>query len=117
MMEGSAYAQHLTRKPQAAQQNHAAGAKNIMKMAAKARSRVLYEVQGGQVVYYVRRGKNTRVIGYRGPAKVIAVEKRGRRCSHRGLALPRWHLDPIGSRTFEDGNIPGHTHTHTPMAC
>ena len=44
-------------------------------MAARARSRVISEVQAGQLVYYFRRGKRKADIGYRGPAKVIAVEK------------------------------------------
>ena len=44
-------------------------------MAAKARSRVLSEVQAGQLAHYFRRGKIKSDRGYRGPAKVIAVEK------------------------------------------
>ena len=44
-------------------------------MAARARSRVISEVQAGQLVYYVRRGKKEAEQGYRGPANVIAVEK------------------------------------------
>ena len=44
-------------------------------MAAKARSRVLSEVHAGQLVYYFRRGKRKGDRGYRGPAKVIALEK------------------------------------------
>merc|ERR1712079_887440 len=40
-----------------------------------ARSRVISEVQAGQLVYYFRRGKKKPDHGYKGPAKVIAVEK------------------------------------------
>ena len=72
---GSAFEQHLARRTVAAQQFHAADAKNILHMAAKARSRVISEVQAGQLVYYFRRGKKKSDQGYRGPAKVIAVEK------------------------------------------
>ena len=43
-------------------------------MASKARSWVISEGQAGQLVYYFRRGKKEIDIGYRGPAKVIAVE-------------------------------------------
>ena len=69
------FEEHLIRRTVAAQQFHAADAKNILQMAAKARSRVLSGVQSGQLVYYFRRGKRNSDIGYRGPAKVIAVEK------------------------------------------
>ena len=44
-------------------------------MAARARSRVLSEFQAGQLVHYYRRGKRNSDRGYRGPAKVIAVDK------------------------------------------
>ena len=36
---------------------------------------MISEVQAGQLVYYFRRGKNKSDRGYKGPAKVIAVEK------------------------------------------
>ena len=55
--KGSAFEAHLTRKTVAAQQFHAADAKNSLHMAARARSRVISEVQAGQLVYYFRRGK------------------------------------------------------------
>ena len=74
--KGSAFEEHLARKAVAAQQFHAADAKNILHMAARARSRVISEVQAGQLVYYFRRGKKKADQGYKGPAKVIAVEKR-----------------------------------------
>merc|ERR1712214_83493 len=70
-----AFEEHLTRRTVAAQQIHAAEAKNILRMAARARSRVISEVQAGQLVYYFRRGKKKSDHGYKGPAKVIAVEK------------------------------------------
>ena len=75
LSEGSAFEQHLARRTKAAQEFHAADANNILQMAAKARSRVLSEVQAGHLVYYFRRGKIKGDRGYRGPAKVIAVEK------------------------------------------
>ena len=53
---GSAFEQHLARRTKAAQQFHAADAKHILHMASKARSRVISEVQAGQLVYYFRRG-------------------------------------------------------------
>ena len=75
---GTEFEQHLARKTKAAQEFHAADAKNILRMAARARSRVLSEVQAGQLVYYFRRGEKKGDRGYRGPAKVIAVEKKGK---------------------------------------
>ena len=57
LSEGSAFEQHLARRTKAAQEFHAADAKHILQMAAKARSRVLSEVHAGQLVYYFRRGK------------------------------------------------------------
>ena len=47
----------------------------MLHMASKARARVLSEVQAGQLVYYFRRGQRKGDRGYRGPAKVITVEK------------------------------------------
>ena len=55
--QGSGFEQHLARRTKAAQQLHAADAKHILQMASKARSRVISEVQAGQLVYYFRRGK------------------------------------------------------------
>ena len=72
---GSAFEEHLARMTVATQQFHAADAKYILHMAARARSRVISEVQAGQLVYYFRRGKKKSDTGYKGPAKVIAVEK------------------------------------------
>ena len=72
---GSEFEQHLLRRTRAAQEFHAADAKNILKMAGRARARVLPEVHAGQLVYYFRRGKKKEDRGYRGPAKIIAVEK------------------------------------------
>ena len=46
---------------------------HLFHMAAKARSRVLSEVQVGQLVYYDRRGQRTSDRGYCGPANVTAV--------------------------------------------
>ena len=79
---GTAFEQHLARRTRAAQQFHAADAKHILHMASKARSGVISEVQAGQLVYYFRRGKKKTDIGYRGPARVIAVEK--------GKVAPPW---------------------------
>ena len=73
--KGSAFEEHLARRTVAAQQFRAADAKNILHMAARARSRVISEVQAGQLVYYFRRGEKKADQGYKGPAKVIAVEK------------------------------------------
>ncbi len=72
---GTEFEQHLMRKVKAAQEFHAADARNILKMASTARSRVLSDVHAGQTVYYFRRGKKKEDRGYRGPAKVIAVER------------------------------------------
>ena len=63
---GSAFEEHLARKTIAAQQSHAADAKNTLHRAAGARSRVISEVQAGQLVYYFRRGKKKSDIGYKG---------------------------------------------------
>ena len=62
--KGSAFEEHLARKTIAAQQFHAADAKNMLHMASRARSRVISEVLVGQLVYYFRRGKikQTKVI-------------------------------------------------------
>ena len=57
LTKGSACEEHLARRTVAAQQFHAADAKNILHMVAKARSRVTSKVQDGQLVYYYRRGK------------------------------------------------------------
>ena len=46
----------------------------MLHMSSKARARVIYEVQAGQLVYYYIRGKRNSYQGYRGPAQVIAVE-------------------------------------------
>ena len=91
--KGSAFEEHLTRRTVAAQQFHAADAKNILHMAARARSRVISEVQAGQLVYYFRRGKKKADQGYKGPAKVIAVEKGPKRRTHGRLVKPCWRLD------------------------
>ena len=69
---GSAFEEHLARKTAAAQQFHAADAKHILHMVASARTRVISEVQAGQLVYYLRRGKHNAGQGYRGPAQVVA---------------------------------------------
>ena len=74
LTKGSAFEEHLKKRTTASQQFHAADAKNILQMAARARSRVISKVQAGQLVYYFRRGKKKAEQGYRGPAKVIAVE-------------------------------------------
>ena len=62
LTKGSAFEEHLTRRTIAAQQFHAADAKNILHMAAKARSRVLSEVQAGQLVYVTAKQKATMVM-------------------------------------------------------
>merc|ERR1711884_579442 len=62
-----------------------------MGMAARARSRVISEVQDGQLVYYFRRGKNKSDHGYKGPAKVIAVEK-----GQSGAPMVAW-LSHVGT--------------------
>ena len=60
LTSGSAFEEHLARMTKAAQQFHAADANHILHMAAKARSRVISEVQAGQLVYYFRRDKRKR---------------------------------------------------------
>ena len=75
LASGSEFEQHLARKTKAAQEFHAADAKHILRMAARARTRALSEVHAGQLVYYFRRGKKKEDRGYRGPANVIAVER------------------------------------------
>merc|ERR1712079_468802 len=89
--KGSAFEEHLTRRTVAAQQFHAVDAKNILHMAARARSRVISEVQAGQLVYYFRRGKKKADQGYNGPAKVIAVEK-----GQSGAPMVAW-LSHVGT--------------------
>ena len=69
LTNGSAFEEHLARGTIAAQQSHAADAKDILHMAAKARSRVISEVQAGQIVYDFRRGKRKSDIEYCGPRK------------------------------------------------
>ena len=66
---GSAFEAHLARRTRAAPQCHAVGAKNILHMAAKARSRVILEVQAKQLVCYIRRGKRKSDQGYRAQRK------------------------------------------------
>ena len=95
--KGSAFEERLTRRTVAAQQFHATDAKNILHMTARARSRVISEVQAGQLVYYFRRGKKTSDHGYKGPAKVIAVEKRAKWSAHGRLAKSCWHPDQSGA--------------------
>ena len=75
LTKGSEFEQHLERKTRAAQEFHAADAKNIIKMASRARTRALHELYPGQIVNYFRRGKKKEGRGYRGPAKAIAIEK------------------------------------------
>ena len=62
------------RKVTAANAFHEAEAKSILRLAIQARNRTLHNPELGQLVYYFRRGKNNNDIGYRGPARVIAVE-------------------------------------------
>ena len=107
---GSAFEEHLARKTLASQQFHAADAENILHMAACARSRVISQVQAGQLVYYYRRGKQKSDQGYRGPAKVIAVEKGQGEAPYGGMAQPCWNLDPSGARTSPNGNFSGNSH-------
>ena len=46
---GTAFEEHLARRTVAAQEFHAVGATDLLQMAAKARSRVISEVQVGQL--------------------------------------------------------------------
>ena len=71
---GSDFEQNLLRRTQAAKAFHEAEAKTMLRLATIARSRTLRNPQLGQTVYYYRRGKGSHKSGYRGPARVIAVE-------------------------------------------
>ena len=54
---------------------HKADAHNVLTRAARAKERNVVEPYVGQIVYFYRRGKGARPIGYRGPARVVLVEK------------------------------------------
>ena len=54
----------------------------MLTLAQHARARTLRNPQVGQIVYYFRRGKGKQENGYKGPARVIAVEP----ASHEGQA-------------------------------
>ena len=71
---GSDFEDHLLRRTQAAKAFHEAEAKTMLRLATLARSRTLRTPQLGQTVYYYRRGKGSQKPGYRGLARVIAVE-------------------------------------------
>ena len=70
--------EHLTRRAHVASLFHKADAKATVTLAARARNRRVISPEVGMLVYYYRRQKGTRyqapVAGYRGPARVIAVE-------------------------------------------
>ena len=69
---------HLSRRNYVAEQFFQADARATIRLAAKARNRIVVQPQVGVLVYYYRRSKGTRYqrvhVGYRGPARVIAVE-------------------------------------------
>ena len=91
-------------------------------MASRARTRVLQEVYPGQIVYYFRRGKKKEDRGYRGPAKVIAIEK-----GQGDAPIVAWLSHggtPYRGRTgaFANGNplgdqISGHSGRHGKCHC
>ena len=77
MEDGGDYEQHIIRRATAATAFHEADARSIIRLASAARSRTLPNPQVGDIVYYFRRqkGKKDRATpGYRGPARIIAVE-------------------------------------------
>ena len=70
---GSNFENHLERRMLAAQHFHYADARNLLRLAVLARSRVLSNPQVGDVVYYFRRHRSNRP-QYFGPGRVLAVE-------------------------------------------
>ena len=69
---------HLSRRNHVAEQFFKADAQATIGLASKARNRIVIQPQVGMMVYYYRRPKGTRHqrvhVGYRGPARVIAVD-------------------------------------------
>jgi hypothetical protein len=70
--------EHLSRRNHVAGLFHAADARATIKLAERARHRVVSQPQPGMLVYYFRRSKGTKYqpihAGYRGPARVLALE-------------------------------------------
>ena len=75
LAEGTEFEQHLHRKTTAATAFIKAEARTMLRLALAARSRRIRDPEAGQIVYYYRRGKKRVESGYRGPARVIAVER------------------------------------------
>ena len=92
---GTASEEHLARRTVAAQQSHVVDAKNILRMAAQARSRVISEVQVCQLVYYNRRGKKNKAIkSWRKSGQNRMWSNRGTRSNRRRRAQ---QLVPLSS--------------------
>ena len=70
--------EHLARRNRVAGHFHAADAKATITLAERARNRIVAQPRPGMLVYYFRRSKGTKYqpihAGYRGPARVIALE-------------------------------------------
>lgn len=82
LAEGSEFEHHLHRKTTAATAFLKAEARNMLRLALAARSRKIRDPEAGQIVYYYyRRGKERAESGYRGPARVIAVERNPERAA------------------------------------
>ena len=69
---------HLVRRNHIAELFYKADAKATITIAERARNRIVIQPQIGMLVYYYRRSKEARYQpthqGYRGPARVIAIE-------------------------------------------
>jgi hypothetical protein len=67
--------QHLKMRATAAAAFYQAEAKTILYQALRARERHVVEPAVRQIAYFCRKGKGSKPIGYRGPARVVLVEK------------------------------------------
>ena len=70
--------EHLARRNRVAAHFHAADAQATITLAERARNRIVVQPTPGMLVYYFRRSKGTKYqpihVGYRGPARVLALE-------------------------------------------
>ena len=70
--------EHLARRNRVAAHFHATDARATITLAERARNRIVSQPTPGMLVYYFRRSKGTKYqpihVGYRGPARVLALE-------------------------------------------
>ena len=82
---------HLSRQSHVAEQFFKDDAQPTIRLAPKARNRIVIQPQVWMMVHYYRRSKGTRYqrvhVGYRGPAIVIAVEPSTVRTGTSGVWL------------------------------